>query len=73
MEQEIIEMKNIIKNELTVQHAGFLPNQGNQGNIREFYFYLKYQGKIREKRKEIANQGKIREIFLILLITLQKN
>ena len=43
--------------------SGFLPNQGNQGNIREFYFDLKYQGKIREKRKEIGNQGKIREIF----------
>ena len=52
--------------------TGFLPNQGNQGNIREFYFDLKYQGKIREKRKKIGNQGKIREIFLILLITLQK-
>ena len=40
--------------------AGFLPNQGN---IRDFLFNLKYQGKIREKRKEMGNQGKIWEIF----------
>ena len=65
-------LRKFIKKSNLGSTAGFLPNQGNQGNIREFYFDLKYQGKIREKRKEIGNQGKIREIVLILLITLQK-
>ena len=65
----------VLKLRGAMQISGFLPNQANQanqGNIREFYFDLKYQGRIREKRKKIGNQGKIRKIFLILLITLQK-
>ena len=49
--------------------TGFLPNQGNQGNIREFYFDLKYQGKIRAKKKRNWKSGKF---FSFLLITLQK-
>ena len=37
--------------------TGFLPNQGNQGNIREFYFDLKYQGKKKRNGKSGKNQG----------------
>ena len=37
---------------------GFLPNQSNQGNIREFYFDLKYQGKIRGEKKRNGKSGK---------------
>ena len=60
---ELLQNKPLQFNETTIVFisvkliTGFLPNQGNQGNIREFYFDLKYQGKIREKRKKIGNQG----------------
>ena len=48
--------------------SGFLPNQGNQGNIREFYFDLKYQGKIREKKKRNWKSGKNQGNFFLIAI-----
>ena len=46
--------------------AGFVLNQGNQGNIREFYFNKKYQGQIREKREKSSESGKNQGFFSFL-------